>query len=120
MLLDSGTLTLCNLENTAPPGEMPKQRLVPVETCYYGERTVGYNRQYAARGANERVDLIARIWQSRAARADMVAVLDTGAQYRVTLAQQLLDEDGLRVTDLSLERMDTLYDVATDAPENRE
>lgn len=120
MLFDSGTLTLCTLENTAQNGQMPHERLVPCERCFYGERTVGYNRQYAARGVNERIDLIARIWQSRAARADMVAVLDTGAQYRVTLAQQLLDEDGLRVTDLSLERMDTLYDVATDAPANRE
>ena len=66
MLLDSGVLTLCRLENTAPDGAMPRMRLVPVERCFYGERTVGYNRQYAALGVNERVDLLARVWQSRA------------------------------------------------------
>lgn len=115
MLFDAGTLTLCRLENTAPPGAMPRERLVPGETCFYGERTVGYNRQYAAMGANERIDMLVRIWQNRAARAGMYALLDTGEQYRITFAQQLMDEDGLRVTDLTLERLEDLYDIAEPA-----
>lgn len=119
MLLDSGVLTLCRLENTAPGGAMPRMRLVPVERCFYGERTVGYNRQYAALGVNERVDLLARVWQSRAARAGMFALLEDGAQYRVALAQQLWDDNGLRVTDLTLERIDALYDVAGTAENDR-
>jgi len=68
---------------------------------------------------NERVDLLARVWQSRAARAGMFAVLEDGAQYRVALAQQLWDDDGLRVTDLTLERIDALYDVAGTAENDR-
>lgn len=116
MILDSGLLTICTLQNLAAPGEMPKEQLVPLRQCYYGERTVGYGRQYAARGVNEQVDILARIWQDREARAGMYSVLDNGEQYRITNAQQLLDEDGLRVTDLSLERMDDLYDIAADPP----
>lgn len=119
MLLDAGTLTLCTLQNTAPAGAMPAEILVPGETSFYGERTVGYNRQYAAMGVNEQIDMIARIWQNRAARAGMYALLDNGEQYRITFAQQLLDDDGLRVTDLTLERVDKLYDVTANTPENR-
>lgn len=112
MLFDAGILTLCQLENTAPPGDMPQDRLVPLRKCFYGERTVGYGRQYAARGVNEQVDILARIWQDREARVGMYAVLENGGQYRVDNVQQLVDEDGLRVTDLTLERMDALYELA--------
>lgn len=117
MLLDAGKLTLCTLKEKEErkPGSMPQESLVPGETCFYGERTVGYNRQYAAMGVNERIDMIARIWQNRAARAGMYALLDNGEQYRITFAQQLLDDDGLRVTDLTLERLDKLYDVSEPA-----
>ena len=115
MLLDAGTLKLCTLQNTAPAGAMPREQLVLGETCCYGERTVGYNRQYAAMGVNERIDMIARIWQNRAARAGMYALLDNGEQYRITFAQQLQDDDGLRVTDLMLERVDKLYEVSDQA-----
>ena len=112
MLFDAGTLTLCRLENTAKPGEMPREQLVPLRQCFYGERTVGYGRQYAARGVNEQIDVLARIWQDRGARVGMYAVLENGEQYRINNAQQLLDDDGLRVTDLSMERIENLYDVA--------
>ena len=115
MLLDAGTLTLCTLQNTAPAGAMPREQLVLGETCFYGERTVGYNQQYAAMGVNERIDMIARIWQNRAARAGMYALLDNGEQYRINFAQQRQDDDGLRVTDLTLERLDKLYDVSEPA-----
>ena len=115
MLLDAGTLTLCTLKQESKPGAMPKQSLVPGEMCFYGERTVGYNRQYAAMGVNERIDMIARIWQNRAARAGMYALLENGEQYRINFAQQLLDDDGMRVTDLTMARLEKLYDVSAPA-----
>lgn len=112
MLLDAGVLTLCELKNIAEPGNMPQEVLVKKSTHYYGQRTVGYGRQYAARGVNEQVDILARIWQDRTARIGMYAVLENGEQYRIGNVQQLFDENGLRVTDLSLERIDKLYDLA--------
>ena len=112
MLLDSGVLTVCTLQNMAENGKMPDMRLTPKSSHYYGERTVGYGRQYAAMGVNEQVDLVARIWQDRTVRIGMYVVLDSKEQYRIDNVQQLLDEDGLRVTDLTLGRLDKLYDVA--------
>lgn len=111
MLLDGGILSVCNLVDKTPKGATPDMRLALFSQHYYGERTVGYGRQYAAKGVNEQVDILARIWQDRTVRIGMYAMLDTGEQFRITNVQHLTDDDGLRVTDLSLQRLDDLYDV---------
>lgn len=111
---DAGLCTVCTLQNTAEPGAMPVDRLVPAFADYFGERTVGYNRYYAAKGVNEQVDLLIRIGHTTAARIGMYAVLsmsENDGQYRITNVQQLLGEDGLKCTDLTLSRMDELYEV---------
>lgn len=111
MLLDSGILYVCSLKNLAPKGAMPQEKLVLSSRHYYGERTVGYGRQYAAKGVDERVDMLVRIWQDRSVRIGMYILLDTEEQFRIQNVQNLLDEDGLRVTDITLQRVDDLYDV---------
>lgn len=112
MLFDSGVLTIFTLEDISEPGKMPVKRLTYKSECYYGERVVGYGRQYAARGVNEQIDMLARIWQDRSIRSNMYAVLESGEQYRISNVQHLEDDDGLRVTDLTLERLDDLYEIA--------
>lgn len=115
MLHDAGILAICRLEDKASGGSMPKEMLVEQSQCYYGELTIGYGRQYAAMGVNEQVDLLAEIWQDRSIRIGMYAVADDGNQYRIDLVQHKENEDGLRVTWLTLSRLEELYDVATEA-----
>ncbi len=113
---DAGKVEVCTLQNTAEPGLMPVDRLAPVLADYFEERTIGYNRYYQAQGVNEQIDLLIRINRTTAARIGMYAVLsysENDGQYRITNVQQLTDEDGLKCTDLTLTRMDTLYDVIT-------
>lgn len=111
MLFDDGILQICTLKNKAESGEMPKEALVPGKEHFYGERTVGYGRQYAAKGVNEQVDMLVRIWQDRSIRIGMYVLVD-GDQYRIDNVQHLYDDDGLRVTDLTLQRLEELYDVS--------
>lgn len=111
MILDDGVVWICSLDNAAGKGEMPRQKLTRKSEHLYGERTVGFGRQYAAKGVNEQVDMLIRIWQDRSIRIGMYAVLGNGEQYRIDFAQHLADEDGLKVTDLTLRRMDDLYDI---------
>ena len=113
MLLDSGELTLCTAKDIAEPGARPVYKLIPGNVHLYGERTIGYGRQYAAMGVNEQVDLLARIWQDRSARIGMYALIN-GEQYRIDNVQHLTDEEGLKVTDLTLQRLDDLYDIAAE------
>ena len=39
-------------------------------------------------------------------------IYESGDQYRIDNVQHLLDDDGLKVTDLTLSRMDELYEIA--------
>lgn len=112
MLLDSGVIEVCRLENNTEAGNKPREILVPIQKHFYGERIVGYGRQYAAKGVNEQIDMIARVWQDRGIRIGMYAVVDGADQYRIDNVQHLYDEDGIRVTDLTLSRLEDLYDVS--------
>ena len=119
---DAGTVTICTLTNTAEDGDMPAMKLVAGDSYYFEERMIGYGRQYGAKGVNERVDMLIRIWRDPAIRIGMYAILtdyegqvnENGDQYRIDNVQPTLDEDKLKVTDLTLYRVDELYEVAAD------
>lgn len=125
---DAGLVTICTLDDMADPGNMPDEKLNPLSQHYFEERSVGYNRQYAAMGVNERVDMLIRIWREPTVRIGMYALLtdyegqvnENGDQYRIDNVQHLLDDDGLKVTDLTLYRMDELYEVAEPDPPDGE
>ena len=120
-LLDAGVITLCNLTNTAALGDMASYKLVPVISQFFGERQIGINRAYLAKGADEQVDLLARIWDEGVRpKIGQYAVITKyryqenpdGDQYRITLVQPTTNEDGLRVFDLQLERLVDNYEAA--------
>lgn len=114
MLFDAGILTVCTLTNTADPGRKPRQLLMQHSQHYYGERMIGFSRQYAAMGVNEHIDLLARIWMDRTVRVGMYAIDAAGDQFRIDNVQHLTDEDGLQVTDLTMSRLEDYYDVFTE------
>lgn len=119
-MMDDGIIKICDLNNLAPDGDMPRNQLTVLDEMYFESRTVGYNRQYAAKGVNEQVDMLVRVWRNNTVHIGMFAVLtnyegqvnESGDQYRIDNVQHLLDDDGLKVTDLTLSRMDELYEVA--------
>ena len=117
MLHDAGILTICTLKNAAPKGLMPKEQLVMESEHFYGERTIGYGRQYAAKGVSEQVDLLAEIWQDRSIRIGMYAMDDNGDQYRIDNVQHMADDDGILISLLTLRRLDNLYDVSKETEE---
>lgn len=108
-MIFEGALTLCDLVNTADKGLKPKYVLKKVDEMYFGDRVIGYNRQYAAMGASQVIDKLIRVWRYPV-RIGQYAVID-GDQYRVEFVQDLLDEDQLPVTDITLRRMEKFYDV---------
>lgn len=118
-MLDRGIITICSKTNTAANGAMPREVLSVLSKHFYEERTIGYGRQYAAKGVNEFVDLLARIWYDGTIRIGMYAVLDdTGEQFRIDNVQHMFNDDGLRVTDLTLSRMEDYFDVINESGNN--
>ena len=107
---DSGTLSLQRGVNTAPPGGAPVMELTEVWGSYYEARTVGVQRYYTAMEHAARADAVVRVPRYYGISPDTdritltpVDYQDTGV-YKVLQVQQILDEDGLPATDITLER----------------
>lgn len=117
MLLNDGVVFFCDLVNDAPIGRKPEYKLRKIAKHWFGERTVGFSRQYQARGVNEQVDMLIRVHRDKRIRVGMYAVLGYGEQFRIGNVQQVIDETltGLKMTDVSIERLDKNYDYVLEA-----
>lgn len=115
MILDSGTMYICDLRNIAENGHMPKEVLFPINKHWYQERTIGMSRQYMAKGVNERVDLLAYVHFDNRIRAGMYIILGdrmTGEQMVIRQVSHVIEENtNLRYTSLSAERLDQNFNV---------
>lgn len=116
MTLDNGTLEIGIAENRAPKSGTPKMVITTrFEPVFYGELTVRYGRQYAAKGVGQQIDKLVRIWQDRWVSIGMVAILDGEEQYRIDDISHHFDKRGEPVTDLTLRRLEKLYELADDS-----
>ena len=101
---DDGIVKICELENESENALMPQEHLKVLRSHLFEERTVGYNRQYAAMGVNERVDYLVRIWRDAQVHIGQYAILtdyegqvnENGDQYRISNVQHVFDDDGLK------------------------
>lgn len=105
---DEGLLKIYNLQNTAPNGAMPVEKLVKLDEAYYAVKTIGFNRMYAAKAANHHLDKLVRAYMTALPEAAKYVILEDGLQYRITDINVIVDEDAC---DLSLERLESNYDV---------
>lgn len=111
-----GILQICSVSNQSGPGRMPVNRLAVLCSAFYRKRTVGYNRMYAAMGANQSISLLVRVFNTEVPSytQELFVVFpneQTDNQFRVSMIQEIVDENAL---DLTLERMEDYYDIATE------
>lgn len=109
-MLDSGELTVWRGVNTAPPGGMPRMAYQKVWASYYENRAIGVSRYYTAQQHGDRADVLVRVHRTYevepATDRIVLAPYDRpdGNAYRVTQKQDVLDDEGLPASDLTLER----------------
>lgn len=117
---DDGIVVIKAEVDVSEPGGMPKKELVELSRHMFQERTIGITRQYAAKSVDEQVDRLVRIWEDRRIHIGMMAEIaerlpfgyeEVTEQYRIDNVQHLLNDDGLKVTDLTLKRLEDLYDI---------
>ena len=116
---DDGVLDIYEVTNNARNGLMPSWTKTKVSSHYFEYRTVGYNRFFTAAGINSQIDLVCRIWEDRTIANNQVVLLN-GAYYRIVQIQHLYDDDYLRVTDLSLERISDLEEILEEEEDEEE
>lgn len=110
-MIPTGICTIYTLENVAPVGRKPEEKLVKLTTAYYAERTVGYNRYYAAAGANRRINMLIRLFNTSMVEEGMYVILEDGKPYQIDVMQKIIERDAV---DLTLVRVEDYYDVATE------
>lgn len=113
MTFDDGILTVYNVENASPPGAMPIKNLIEKAQYYYSYDRLGITRYYTALEANQNVEAVVNIqgWND-IKNTDVVIMQELpDIQYRVALVQPEIDENGLRIMKLTLERVSRLYAI---------
>lgn len=111
MTFDDGILTIFYVENVSKPGGMPITQLIPKEHYYYSYDNIGINRYYTALQAQQTIEAVVNIPGWGDISATDICALDDGVQYRIVMRQPTTDEDGLRITKLSLERINEKYAI---------
>ena len=110
MPLDAGELTVWRGTNSAPAGGMPAMDYTQVWGSCYENRTIGVTRYYTAQQHGDRADVMVRVPRTYViSPAEDRIILNPydhrdGNAYRVTQKQDVLDENGLPATDLTMER----------------
>ena len=109
---DDGVCYICDLMDVSKPGLMAKQELHKIARHWFENRMVGFRRQYAAKGANQSIDMLIRIHYEPKARIGTYALMGNGEQYRIDAVATGYDTDThLRFSELTLSRLEDFYDV---------
>ena len=110
-MMDSGTCRIYTVTDSAENGEMPNPTLHEYGDYEWAfeDRMISYSRQYAAMGVDQQIDRIIRIWRTPVRIGDVVVIGDE--QYRIDNVQPTLDDDGIKVVDLTLRRLEANYDI---------
>ena len=113
MTFDDGILTVYSVENTADHGNKPVLGLSAKDRYFYGYATLGIQRYYTALEANQQISAVVCIPGWNDVKNTDVVIMDEqpDIRYEVRLAQPELDDLGLRIMRLTLERMSQTYEV---------
>lgn len=109
MTFDDGILSIYKTVNTAEVGMKPKLELELKDRHYFGFDNIGITRYYTALQANQQISSVVNIPDWGDISVLDICVLEDGQQYKIAMRQPTMDEDGLRITKLSLERVDEEY-----------
>lgn len=110
MRLDDGIARVLRMADEPSSGSLPILDYTEVFASYYANRTVGFARFFTAQANNQQIDVMIRIQRFGVSISDIIVLeptydTDLADRYKVLQVQQIVDEDGLFMTDLSLERL---------------
>lgn len=109
MTFDDGILTICETKDVSSPGGMPKIELKRKDQYYFSFDTLGFHRYYTALQANQQIEAVVNVPGWGDIRTLDICIMEDGQQYRIVLAQPTTDDQGLKITRLSLERINEEY-----------
>lgn len=114
MTFDDGIVKIYGVEDIAKPGNKPKEALCFKASFCFSYAALGIQRHYAALKANELIESVICTYEDRGVRIYDVAVMEDGSQFRIVMVQPEIDENGIKIQKLSLERLNNEYQYQTE------
>ena len=116
MTFDDGILTVYHVKNIAQDGDRPVMGLEKKAQYYFGYAQIGVTRYYNAKQASQEVSAVVNIpgWNDVKNTDVIVLAEPSDLQYQIGFVQPELDENGLRIMKLTLERIGQKYEVPTE------
>lgn len=111
MLYDAGIAKFYTLTDAPAPGQ---RKLLFSASGWYGEQKVGVTRYYAAMAANIKAEKVIELWRDEDIISGMYCIPEDGRQYRIVQVQHGLNENGLKNTILTLERVNRNFELEED------
>lgn len=106
MTFDDGILTIYHVANEAAPGCKPVENLEEKAKYYFRYFSLGITRYYKALKADQQIACVVCVPGWNDIRVTDICELEDSSRYRIRMVQTELDEDGLRIMKLTLERVD--------------
>lgn len=110
MTFDDGILTIYNVSNSADEGEKPVFSLTEKSKHYYNFGELGYGRYYTALQAQQRIECVVNVPDWLNINVTDICALDNEEKYKIVMVQKLLNNDNLKITRLSLEKVGDIYE----------
>lgn len=110
MTFDHGIIGIYEVVNDASPGNMPMEKLKKKFDSYFAFSTLGIQRYYTALQAKQQLEAVVNLPDWQDVKALDIAVLESGVQYRIQTVQPTWDDNNLKITRLSLERLGNAYE----------
>lgn len=111
MTFDDGIVKIYDVVNAAAPGDLPVNKLQNPTEFFFSEDALGITRYYEAIKANQLIERVISIYRYPV-NINQVAVFEDGSQYTIQMVQHELDDNGIKITRLSLERNGENYEIA--------
>lgn len=103
MVFDDGILKVYSVQDISEKGDKPKFEYSYLNSHYFSYSTVGVKRHYTAKANNELIENVVKIYQDRSIKNDDVIEIENDF-YKVLLIQHTVDEDGIKISTISLSR----------------
>ena len=111
MTFDDGIVKVYKVINQKAAGEIPKKGLEFLRSFHLAFQNIGITRMYEAIKANQQVDAIIAVYSDREVTTNDIAILEDDKQYIIRTIQPTVDENGIKIMKLALERNGENFEI---------
>jgi hypothetical protein len=111
---DDGIAKIYQTKNTAKPGEMPAGELEYKTKFCFSFYELGIARFYHAMQNGQNISAVIETYFEKNIFVNDIAVFEDGSQFHIRMVQPVVNEEGLRVMRISLERTEHSFEIPKD------